>query len=126
MEKKKVILKLKPDLYKIRIGKKKTGLPNFDYPPITSENKYKNSNFTIFSIEYDETHLDDSELNKNNSVISKNDDILISNKSNSLKENLIHNAVNQSKDINNINTNNYSNGMQFTKSKKCCDGCVIF
>jgi len=129
LQNKKIILKLKPELYKIRIGKKKTGLPNFDYPPIISKNIYKNSNFTIFSIEYEETHLDDPEIIKKNlekNIFSKNDDIIISNKSNNLKENLIHNSVNNSKDINYISTNNLSNDMKFAKSKKCCDKCVIF
>ena len=80
-------LKGDPDLYKIRIGKKKTGLPNEDYPPLMSDKKIKNCNFPVLSIIYDRENIDQE--NSSDIILSnKNDDIMIENKK-GLKEKLI-------------------------------------
>ena len=129
---KKILLKSNPDLYKIRIGKKKTGFPNFDYPPIISSNKIKKSNFTILSIEYDEIHLDnlnDKENNVTNNKLDKSKnktDISIKNKFKNLNEKLIGNSNNSDQDLNFNSTIEEKNDLKFIKPKKCCDKCLIF
>lgn len=52
-------------MYKIFIGKKKTGLPNPDYPPLIMDKKIKNSYFSVLSILYDIEHIDERHSNIN-------------------------------------------------------------
>jgi len=134
---KRVNLKLNPELYKIRIGKKKTGLPNFDYPPINLSNKIKSSNFTSLSVEYDEEHLD-SKLGNNAKVDYVNPNIVqirdsnegytvMSGKGNNLSEKLISNGtINGEKDLNFSSELYDLEGIKASNGKKCCDKCSIF
>ena len=114
-------LKGNPDLYKIRIGKKKTGLVNEDYPPLLPEKKLKNTKFTVFTITYDLEHIDfDLEYSKDD-----NDAILDENE-NGLKEKLIHDNEILKKDFNFNDTINDGGIVDIKKTKKCCDLCLIF
>lgn len=133
---KKIILKLIPELYKIRIGKKKTGLPNLDYPPINSANKIKSSNFTTLSIEYDEIHLETKigqkgvDALKPKGVLDKNSNesyITVPSKSNNLNEKLIASATNKGDNDYNFSSElNDLEGVKGSNGKKCCDICSIF
>lgn len=129
---KKINLKVIPDLYKIRIGKKKTGLPNFDYPPINSANKIKSSNFTTLSVEFDECHLESKFFNVENEKVfdknSKENYIALNGKRNNLNEKLIGNkaANNGQKDLNFSEELNEFEGVKGSNGKKCCDTCLIF
>ena len=114
-----ISLKLNPELYKIRIGKKKTGLPNMDYPPIILSNKIKNSNFTILSVEYDEIHIDNypnvtDKYNDSEYIIDSRKSVV---KKNKLDEKLIQPNQDRNRD------NQYS--QIIINDKKCCK-CLIF
>ncbi len=122
----KINLKINPDLYKIRIGKKKTGLPNYDYPLIYSSNKIKNSKFTVFSIEYDENHLENNEsYTKNNSKTNKSINHFLNNKTNNLNEKLINKINNDCGDMEYSSAIDVDRKLKFSK-KKCCERCLIF
>jgi len=126
---KKIILKTCSDLYKIRIGKKKTGLPNFDYPPINSNNKLKNSKFNILSIEFDQRHLENIEINSKNNILfhtKECNDNFINNKGNNLNEKLINDINNDCGDMQFSSTLDDERDLRFIKRKKCCDNCLIF
>ncbi len=130
---KKINLKVNPDLYKIRIGKKKTGLPNYDYPPINIANRIKSSNFTTLSVEFEELHLDNKLSCKNvnpNIIIEKNSKenyFFLSGKGNNLNEKLIsRSTINGEEDLNFSSELKEINGVRGSKAKKCCDKCLIF
>ena len=129
---KKIILKVIPEMYKIRIAKKKTGLPNFDYPPINLANKIKSSNFTTLSIEFDEIHLDNNliENDKNGKMRDgsyKENYFVVVGKKNNLNEKLIATGtINGEKDLNFSSEIKDLNGVRNSNAKKCCDNCLIF
>ena len=125
-----ITLKGNPQLYKIRIGKKKTGLPNCDYPPLISSTKIKNSKFPVLSILYDTEHIDirnsnillDNEKNKCNTSSSEN---IFSNKS-ELKHKLLTDEKKGNRDYNFNSTISGRSEYDLKRSKKCCDRCEIF
>lgn len=121
----KVTLKVKPELYKIRIGKKKTGLPNLNYPPINPEKTLKNANFPILSVLYDESHIEDvsgkQEKNKKPKIHkgdykTKGNQKLIINKSDKKDEDYNFGS----------SLNSESTEMEREYPRKCCDRCSIF
>lgn len=126
---KKICLKLKPELYKIRIGKKKTGLPNYDYPAIISNKTIKNSNFTALSIVYDESHIEDinsesfKSMDKNNNNTNKN-------KKSKSNQKLVINGSNRKKSagekINHSSVDTDDTEILAEYPKKCCNRCLIF
>jgi hypothetical protein len=127
-----VTLKANPDLYKIYVGKKKTGLPNPDYPPLISDKKIKNSKFPVLSILYDVEHIDernsclnlDKENQKNKEIVKSSENIFPTGK-NDLKENLISENIKKDKDYNFDSTVTSKND-EIRRSKKCCERCEIF
>jgi len=135
---KKIILKANPDLYKLRIGKKKTGLPNFDYPPINLSNKIKNSNFSVFSIEYDEMHFENfanfyknenhsKNYEKKNQVDNyKKFDPTRADSNNTLNEKLINHTINGENNDNSNFDYNDVDGLKYVRKKKCCQRCLLF
>jgi len=126
-------LKGNPDLYKIFIGKKKTGLPNCDYPPLTLDRKIRNSKFPVLSILYDSEHIDErhSNLNldknnqKNKKILKSSENIFSDSNDNDLKEDLIKNKKGYN-DYNFESTISANSEEVKRKSKKsCCDRCEI-
>ena len=110
-------MKITPKLYKLRIAKKKTGLPNTDYPPIILNNKIKDCNLTVLSIEYDEIHIENNVKKIENSY----------NQDESVDTNYFFDKEEgdlNKKFLENTFSSNYETG-RIKNSKKCCK-CLIF
>ena len=128
------LIKLKgnPELYKIRIGKKKTGLPNYDYPPLIPDKKIKNSNFPVISILYDTLHIDqrNSNIGLNNEKevcnILGSENIFENIGGGGLKDKLLINEKKGNRDNNFNSTIDGKFDFGLKRSKKCCDRCEIF
>lgn len=113
-------LKGDPDMYKIRIGKKKTGLPNEDYPPLMSDKKIKNCKFPVLSIIYDKEHID---LENSDILVDNKNDILIENKKGLNEKLIVEEKENKNFDFNSSIGDRKDYELQ--KQKKCCDSCEI-
>lgn len=110
------------------MGKKKTGLPNWDYPPLIADKKIKNNPFPILSVIYDQEHIDlrhsHINLEKKNTVKSS-ENIFLSESDTQLREKLIPENKKVYKDFNFESTISAGREFEVKRKDKCCDRCEI-
>lgn len=123
-------LKSDPNLFKIRIGKKKTGLPNEDFPPLLMEKKLRNCNFSVFSIEYGEEHVINLLENKKDFLDNEISTKKSKGKNKDLKEKFLPPSDNNNRNERNLKFNETIMQNEVDeidrKKKSCCEKCLIF